>query len=67
MSPNGNLFFIPYSANDIGEFDPTTRTFSNIDISNVISSQRAQLRDDRRCSRVLDGAVVILAKVAGED
>ena len=38
LAPNGIIYFIPRDADNIGEFDPMTKTFSVVDISSIISS-----------------------------
>jgi hypothetical protein len=37
LSPNGLIYFMPYNADNIGVFNPSTSAFSVIDISPVIS------------------------------
>jgi streptogramin lyase len=36
LAPNGHIYMVPYNADNIGDFDPSTG-FSNVDISGVIS------------------------------
>ena len=38
LGPNGKIYLVPYYADHVGELDPSTRTFSAIDISSTISS-----------------------------
>ena len=33
LGPNGKIYCIPYTFNSIGVFDPSTKVFSNIDVS----------------------------------
>lgn len=36
LAPNGHIYMVPFMANSIGDFDPSTVVFSEIDISGVI-------------------------------
>jgi streptogramin lyase len=37
LGPNGLIYFVPYSANNIGVLNPSSSSFTTIDISNTIS------------------------------
>ncbi len=37
LGPNSLIYFMPYSANDIGVLNPSSSSFTTIDISNTIA------------------------------
>ena len=39
LAPNGHIYMVPFHADNIGDFDPSTNAFDVIDISSRISTK----------------------------
>ena len=40
LAPNGKIYFVPFSANEIGVFDPTTEAIASIPISFAVNTAK---------------------------